>query len=83
MERIEDIASQRLGTYREALSAAYHDEAAVVDDALWKVRARYRALRFAFYQRRTRKAAAKAEEAMDEAEPKVEGEARSEEKAGG
>ena len=61
MERIEEIASQRLGTYRDALSAAYEDEAAAVDNALWKVRARYRAMRFALYQRRLRKAAAKAE----------------------
>lgn len=84
MERIEHIASQRLGTYREALAAAYEDEAALVDDAVWNVRARYRALRFALYQRRTRKAAARAGEAADEATPgEVEGEERLEEKAGG
>ncbi|MBW3095939.1 cation:proton antiporter [Pseudohoeflea coraliihabitans] len=65
MERIERIAASGLGPYREALRLAYEGELGevergrqAIDRAFWWGRLRYRAGRFALYQRRARKAAA-------------------------
>ena len=60
MERIEELANEGLGSYKEALARAYEDELDGVENIVWATRARYRAVRFALYQRRTRNAAAKA-----------------------
>ena len=62
MERIERIAVSGLGTYREALKLAYEGELGEVErsrealsEAYWWGRLRYRAARFALYQKRSRK----------------------------
>jgi len=82
MERIEQIAVSGLGTYRQALQLAYAGELGEVErgreavgEAVWWGRARYRAARFALYQRRARKqklkdgrGAAKQETAAQESE---------------
>ncbi|WP_412049681.1 cation:proton antiporter [Hoeflea sp. Naph1] len=60
MKRVEDIASEGIGSYRQALAEAYEDELDGVENVVWAVRARYRAARFALYQRRARRAGAKA-----------------------
>ncbi|MEP3435605.1 MAG: cation:proton antiporter [Hoeflea sp.] len=60
MERVEDLANEGLGSYREALARAYEDELDGVENVMWAVRARYRAARFALYQRRARRTAVKA-----------------------
>lgn len=72
MERIERIAASGLGTYREALKLAYEGELGEVErrrealsEAFWWGRLRYRAARFAVYQKRSRKARTK----MPPAEP--------------
>ncbi|MAY62410.1 MAG: sodium:proton antiporter [Rhizobiales bacterium] len=72
MERVERIAASGLGTYREALRLAYEGELGSVgrrreslSEAFWWGRLRYRAARFAVYQKRSRKARAK----MPPAEP--------------
>lgn len=59
MKRVEELANEGLGTYREALSQAYEGELDGVENVVWAVRARYRALRFALYQRRARRAGVK------------------------
>ncbi len=59
MERVEDLANEGLGSYKQALAQAYEDELDGVENAMWAVRARYRAARFALYQRRARRAQAK------------------------
>tara|TARA_R110002020_G_scaffold137805_1_gene307426 strand:- start:1350 stop:2867 length:1518 start_codon:yes stop_codon:yes gene_type:complete len=61
MERVEDLANEGLESYKQALSQAYEDELEGVENVMWAVRARYRALRFALYQRRARRSAAKAD----------------------
>ncbi|MDF1609599.1 cation:proton antiporter [Hoeflea sp. YIM 152468] len=61
MERVEDLASEGLGSYKQALSQAYEDELDGVENIMWWARARYRAVRFALYQRRARRSASKAE----------------------
>ena len=66
MERVEDLANEGLGSYKEALAQAYEGELDGVENVMWAVRARYRAIRFALYQRRTRRAAAKAAAATHE-----------------
>ncbi|MDP2734370.1 MAG: cation:proton antiporter, partial [Hoeflea sp.] len=58
MERVEDLANEGQGSYKQALTQAYEGELDGVENVLWAVRARYRALRFALYQRRVRRAAA-------------------------
>ncbi|WP_420410384.1 cation:proton antiporter [Hoeflea sp.] len=58
MERVENMASEGLGSYKEALANAYEGEIDGVENVLWAIRARYRAARFALYQRRVRKAGA-------------------------
>ena len=68
MERVEELANEGLGSYREALAQAYEGELDGVENVMWALRARYRAARFALYQRRARKAAARAE-AADSAAP--------------
>ncbi len=62
MERVERIAVSGLGTYREALRLAYEGELGTVErqreslsEAFWWGRLRYRAARFAIYQKRSRK----------------------------
>ncbi len=62
MERIERMTAASLGTYREALALAYKGELGEVQrgrvalgSMVWALRARYRAGRFALYQRRSRK----------------------------
>ncbi|WP_081963720.1 cation:proton antiporter [Hoeflea sp. BAL378] len=60
MERVEELANEGLDSYKQALSQAYEDELDGVENVMWAVRARYRALRFALYQRRARRSAAKA-----------------------
>jgi hypothetical protein len=59
MERVENIATEGLGSYKEALAQAYEGELDGVENVVWSARARYRALRFALYQRRARRAEAK------------------------
>ncbi len=61
MERVENIANEGLGSYKQALAQAYEDELDGVENVVWAARARYRAARFALYQRRTRRAAFKAD----------------------
>ncbi|MCC0037339.1 MAG: hypothetical protein H6887_18990, partial [Hoeflea sp.] len=68
MERVEELANEGLGSYREALAQAYEGELDGVENVMWALRARYRAARFALYQRRARKSAARAE-AGDSAVP--------------
>ena len=58
MERVEDLANEGLGSYKQALAQAYEDELDGVENVVWAARARYRAVRFALYQRRTRRAVA-------------------------
>lgn len=60
MERVEDVVNEGVGSYKEALAQAYEDELGGVENAMWAARARYRAARFALYQRRARRAALKA-----------------------
>ena len=59
MERVEDMASEGLGSYKQALSQAYEDELDGVENVVWATRARYRAVRFALYQRKARRSAGK------------------------
>ena len=61
MERVEELASEGMGSYKQALAQAYEDELDGVENVMWAVRARYRAARFALYQRRVRRSAARAE----------------------
>jgi CPA2 family monovalent cation:H+ antiporter-2 len=56
MERVENMASEGLGSYKQALAQAYEDELDGVENVVWAARARYRAARFALYQRRARRA---------------------------
>ncbi|OCW58606.1 cation:proton antiporter [Hoeflea olei] len=65
MQRVGDLASEGLVSYKQALSRAYEDELDGVENVMWAVRARYRALRFALYQRRMRRQAAKREADAD------------------
>ncbi|WP_422371078.1 cation:proton antiporter [Hoeflea sp.] len=58
MERVENMASEGWGSYKQALANAYEGEIDGVENALWAIRARYRAARFALYQRRNRRAEA-------------------------
>jgi CPA2 family monovalent cation:H+ antiporter-2 len=60
MERVENMASEGLGSYKEALANAYEGEIDGVENVVWAIRARYRAARFALYQRRVRRAGAEA-----------------------
>jgi monovalent cation:H+ antiporter-2, CPA2 family len=60
MERVENMASEGWGSYKQALANAYEGEIDGVENVLWAVRARYRAARFALYQRRIRRAGAEA-----------------------
>ncbi|PWV99272.1 CPA2 family monovalent cation:H+ antiporter-2 [Hoeflea marina] len=76
MERIERIASESLDTYRHALAEAYQDELGEVErgrealeEAFWWSRARYRAARFALYQRRARRASVRTAAAGDAPSP--------------
>jgi CPA2 family monovalent cation:H+ antiporter-2 len=64
MERVENIATEGLGSYKEALAQAYEDELDGVENVVWSARARYRAARFALYQRRARRAEAHQEKAV-------------------
>lgn len=79
MERVENLATEGLGSYKEALAQAYEGELDGVENVVWSARARYRALRFALYQRRARRAEAKplsaAATAADEAAPETSGDA--------
>ncbi|SOE11609.1 CPA2 family monovalent cation:H+ antiporter-2 [Hoeflea halophila] len=59
MERVEDIATEGLVSYKQALAQAYEDELDGVENVVWATRARYRAVRFALYQRRARRAGGK------------------------
>jgi CPA2 family monovalent cation:H+ antiporter-2 len=43
------------GSYKQALAQAYEDELDGVENVVWAARARYRAARFALYQRKMRK----------------------------
>jgi CPA2 family monovalent cation:H+ antiporter-2 len=61
MERVEDLASESLSSYKQALAQAYEDELDGVENVVWATRARYRAARFALYQRKMRKSALKTE----------------------
>jgi len=61
MERVEDLASEGVGSYKQALARAYEDELDGVENVVWAARARYRALRFALYQRRARRSEGKVE----------------------
>ncbi|MDP3526280.1 MAG: cation:proton antiporter, partial [Hoeflea sp.] len=58
MERVEELASEGLGSYKQALAQAYEGELDGVENLMWALRARYRAARFALYQRRARRMAA-------------------------
>lgn len=60
MERVEDMANEGLGSYKQALAQAYEDELDGVENVVWATRARYRAVRFALYQRRARRTEGKA-----------------------
>ncbi|WP_340161388.1 cation:proton antiporter [uncultured Hoeflea sp.] len=76
MERVEDMASEGLGSYKQALAQAYEDELDGVENVVWATRARYRAVRFALYQRRVRRAGGKADIAAgSEAGPVAAGDA--------
>lgn len=68
MERVENLASEGLGSYKEALSRAYETELDGVGNVVWAGRARYRAVRFALYQRRARRAEAESSNAAMETE---------------
>ncbi|WP_290891578.1 cation:proton antiporter [Hoeflea sp.] len=73
MERVEELANEGLGTYKQALAQAYEDELDGVENAMWAIRARYRAARFALYQRRVRRAGAKADAPLAREEAHEEG----------
>jgi CPA2 family monovalent cation:H+ antiporter-2 len=67
MERVEDLASESLSSYKQALAQAYEDELDGVENVVWATRARYRAARFALYQRKDAQIGAQGTESADSA----------------
>jgi CPA2 family monovalent cation:H+ antiporter-2 len=60
MERVEDLASESLSSYKQALAQAYEGELDGVENVMWAVQgALPRAIRFALYQRRMRQIGAR------------------------
>lgn len=62
MHRMENIASEELQDYREALAIAYAREGEAFAGARWSIRLRYRALRLARHHRKLRRAQQKGPE---------------------
>jgi CPA2 family monovalent cation:H+ antiporter-2 len=66
------MASEGLGSYKQALAQAYEDELDGVENVVWAARARYRAARFALYQRTPRRAQSANAGALSAVKPDLE-----------